>query len=294
MRDHLGLYGTFQRVFEAPILTGDQQAAERLGKRIRPFMLRRRKEEVAKDLPEKIPVDTWCELTDEQRNLYGTLQGQARAISEALRRGEKVNYTATILPVLTKLKQICDHPALVMDPKQPLAGRSEKFDLVVEKIKEILTQGEQVVVFSHFLGMLDMIQQEVMSLGAPFMRIDGSTINRHYQVDRFNRGEAKVALCSLMAAGHGITLTAANHVIHADRWWNPAIEDQATDRVHRIGQTKTVYVYHFLTEGTLEETIDELLENKRSIADQVVDAAENRHLQWTREELIEILKPLRD
>ncbi len=292
MRDHLGRYGTFQRRFEAPILSGDQQIAEILGRRIRPFMLRRRKEEVARDLPEKIPLVTWCDLSEEQRSLYGSLQEVANEIRKALRRGEQVSYTGTILPVLTKLKQICDHPAIVAEPKQPVSGRSEKFDLVVEKIGEILDQGEQVVVFSHFLGMLNLLQHEMERLAVPFIRIDGSTQHRQLLVDRFNRREAKVALCSLMAAGHGITLTAANHVIHADRWWNPAIEDQATDRVHRIGQDKTVYVYHFLTEGTLEETIDDLLERKRDLADQVIEAADSRRLQWTREELIQILKPL--
>lgn len=294
MREHLGRYGTFQRVFETPILLGDQQVSERLGKRIRPFMLRRRKEEVAKDLPEKIPVITWCELTEEQRHLYGSLQATANDITEALRRGEQVSYTSTILPILTKLKQICDHPALVIDPKRPVLERSEKFDLVTAKIKEIVSQNEQVVVFSHFLGMLDLLQFELETASISYMRIDGSTNNRQMLVDRFNKGEAKVALCSLMAAGQGITLTAANHVIHADRWWNPAIENQATDRVHRIGQTKTVFVYHFLTQGTLEETIDELLERKQIMADHVVDAAESKQLQWTKEDLIEILKPLRD
>ncbi|MCC6170289.1 MAG: DEAD/DEAH box helicase [Caldilineaceae bacterium] len=293
MRDHLGRYGTFQSRFETPILNGDQQATEKLGRRIRPFMLRRRKEEVARDLPDKIPIVAWCDLTEEQRSLYGSLQGVAQEIREALRRGEQVSYTGTILPVLTKLKQICDHPALVTEPKQPVRERSEKFDLVVEKIQEILGQGEQVVVFSHFLGMLDLLQHELMRLAVPWIRIDGSTEQRQTLVDRFNRREAKVALCSLMAAGHGITLTSANHVIHADRWWNPAVEDQATDRVHRIGQDKTVYVYHFLTEGTLEETIDDLLERKRDLAGQVMGAADQRRLHWTRDDLIEILKPLR-
>lgn len=296
MRDHLGRYGTFQRVFETPILAGNQQVSERLGKRIRPFMLRRRKDEVAKDLPEKIPIVTWCELTDEQRDLYGALQASANEITEALRKGENVSYTGAILPVLTKLKQICDHPALITGQKQPAINRSEKFDLIMEKIKEIVSQGEQVVVFSHFLGMLDLLQHEfdTANINISYIRIDGGTNNRQQLVDSFNRGESTVALCSLMAAGQGITLTAANHVIHADRWWNPAVENQATDRVHRIGQTKTVFVYHFLTQGTLEETIDELLERKQMMADHVVDAAENKQLQWTKEELIEILKPLRD
>lgn len=293
MRGHLGKFGAFEHKFEAPILNGDQQAAEALGKRIRPFMLRRLKEEVAKDLPEKIEMTEWCELTEEQKNLYGALQDEVRQIWVALRQGEQVNYTTSILPILTKLKQICDHPAIVNGKREPLEKRSEKFDIIVEKVEEILHDGEQVIIFSHFLEMLNLLQEAMGRFNVTWIRIDGSTQNRQPLIDRFNRGEARVALCSLMAAGYGITMTAANHVIHADRWWNPAIEDQATDRVHRIGQDKTVYVHRILTEGTIEERIDQLLEKKRDIAGQVVGAAK-AGLQWTREDLLEILKPLEE
>lgn len=291
MRGHLGKFGAFERKFEAPILHGDPQAVEALGRRIRPFMLRRLKEDVAQDLPEKIEMTEWCELTEEQRNLYGALQGEVRRLWEALQAGEQVNYTTSILPVLTKLKQICDHPAIVNGKETPLAGRSEKFDTIVEKVGEILNAGEQVIIFSHFLGMLTLLQEAIAQFTVPWIRIDGSTQDRQTLIDRFNRGEAKVALCSLMAAGYGITMTGANHVIHADRWWNPAVEDQATDRVHRIGQEKTVYVHRILTEGTIEERIDQLLEQKRDMAGQIVGAAQ-AGLQWSREDLLEILKPL--
>jgi SNF2 family DNA or RNA helicase len=294
MRGHLGRHGAFQRRFESPILNGDKPAADALGRRIRPFLLRRVKEEVAKDLPEKIEMTEWCELTEEQRNLYGALQASASAIHDALVKGEQIDYTSHILPVITKLKQICDHPAIVTGRRLPIEGRSQKFDWVIEKVGEILGQREQVVIFSHFLEMLNLLQRAIDKFSAPYIRIDGSTNNRQQWVDQFNQGKARVALCSLQAAGHGITLTGANHVIHADRWWNPAIEAQATDRVHRIGQEKTVYVYRILTEGTLEERIDQLLEQKRVIAGQIMNAAGAQRLQWTREDLIEILKPLRD
>ena len=293
LRGHLGRYGTFQRLFETPITNGNQTAADALGRRVRPFMLRRMKEEVATDLPEKIEMTEWCELTEEQKQLYGSLQDAAKGVRAALSRGERIDYTTNILPIITKLKQICDHPALVIDRKEPLAGRSEKFDLIVEKVANILAQGEQVVIFSHFLGMLNLIEAAITKSHVAHIRIDGSTGNRQALVDHFNQGAARVALCSLQAAGTGITLTGGNHVIHADRWWNPAVEDQATDRVHRIGQNKTVYVYRILTEGTLEERIDQLLAQKRDMADQVIGAAGKVRLQWTREELLEILKPLK-
>ncbi|MBN1315754.1 MAG: HEAT repeat domain-containing protein [Anaerolineales bacterium] len=292
MRGHLGRYGTFTRRFETAISNGDTNAAKELGKRVRPFLLRRLKEDVAKDLPEKIDINEWCELSEEQRQLYGSLQDEAKRIRDALLRDEHVNYTSNILPVITKLKQICDHPALITKEWNPIMGRSEKFDWIIDRVEEIYANGEQVVIFSHFLDMLSLLQRALNEKGISLIRIDGSTKNRQSLIDHFNQGRAKVALLSIMAAGHGINMTSANHVIHADRWWNPAVEDQATDRVHRIGQSQTVYVHRILTEGTLEERIDRLLEKKRNMADQIVGAAVSGPRAWTREELIELLQPL--
>lgn len=294
MSGHLGPYGTFERVFESPIVGGDSAAAERLGRRIRPFMLRRLKEEVARDLPEKIEMDEWCELTAEQAALYAEVQAQAEPVLAAMRAGRRVDYTSSILPILTKLKQLCDHPAIVNGVTEPLAGRSEKFDWVVERVKSIVDGGEQVLVFSHFLGMLDLLEATMRQQGTPYIRLDGATSNRQALIDRFNAGGAKVGLFSIRAAGHGITVTAANHVIHADRWWNPAVENQATDRVHRIGQTKTVYVYRIMIENTLEERIEKLLQHKQQIADTIMGAARQETQEWTREELLEILRPLNE
>lgn len=292
MAGHLGRYGTFERIFEAPILAGDSSAAERLGRRVGPFMLRREKRDVAKDLPEKIEIKEWCELTGEQRTLYKSFQSESERIRGALSRGEQVNYTGTILPLLTKLKQICDHPTLVDSTKREIWKRSEKFDLIFQQICAIYKQQEQVVIFSHFLGMLDLLERACQAENIGYIRIDGSTNDRQSLVDRFNRSDVPVALCSLKTAAYGINLTAANHVIHADRWWNPATEAQATDRVHRIGQDKTVYVYQFLVQGTIEEWIDALLTTKRKIAQQIVGAAGEQQLHWTNEELIEILRSI--
>lgn len=292
MRGHLGKYGTFQSVFENSILSGNQATSEQLGRRIRPFILRRKKEQVAADLPPKVPITEWCELTPEQRSLYGGLQDQFKAIRVALQRGEEVNYATTILPLLTKLKQVCDHPALVTKTTSSLYNRSEKFDWIIDKISEIVELGEQVVVFSHFLGMLGLIEKAIQEKGFRYITIQGSTENRQALIDQFNAGKAQVALLSILAAGHGITMTAANHVIHADRWWNPAVEDQATDRVHRIGQTRTVFIYQILVQGTLEERIDRLLDKKRGIADQIINAATQDSFRWSREELMELLRPL--
>ncbi|MFQ5401154.1 MAG: helicase-related protein [Anaerolineae bacterium] len=140
--------------------------------------------------------------------------------------------------------------------------------------------------------MLNLLEKALNSKGLTYIRIDGSIQRRQALIDVFNQGKREVALCSLGATSHGINLTSANHVIHADRWWNPAIEDQATDRVHRIGQSKTVYVYRIIVRGTLEERIDSLLATKRRIAGQIIDAATKGPHKWSRDELLELLRPL--
>jgi SNF2 family DNA or RNA helicase len=292
MKGHLGKHGTFVNVFENSIMAGQNEAAQRLGRRIKPFLLRRKKENVAEDLPPKIVSTEWVNLTEEQKNLYGAMQDQIKGLRNSILKGEHVNYTASILPVLTKLQQICDHPAIVTGEIEPISGRSEKFDAIIDKVEEIIDGGDQVIIFSHFLNMLSLFENVIKKKNIPYIRIDGSTNQRQALVDKFNDGSAKIGLLSTMAAGYGINLTGANHVIHADRWWNPAVEDQATDRAHRIGQNRTVFVWHFLTTGTLEEKIDRLLSKKREIAGQIVDAASAGEHKWSREDLLELLKPL--
>ena len=293
MKGHLGTYRTFISRFEKPILNGDLSSTVELAKRIQPFTLRRLKEDVAKDLPEKIQMDEWCSLTKEQKNLYSQIQNLGiKPIRDALQKGETVNYRISIFPLITKLKQVCDHPALITGQIEPLLGRSEKFDLVINKINEYKAKKENIVLFSHFLGTLDLFEKYFNNEGIKFIRIDGSTQKRQSLIDRFNKGRVSVALCSIIACCHGINLTNANHIIHVDRWWNPAIEDQATDRVHRIGQTKTVYVHKILTMGTLEEKIATLLERKRKISDKIINATTMGEMKWTKKQLLKILEPL--
>lgn len=295
MKGHLGKQRKFIDYYERPISKGDQERTRQLSTKISPFLLRRLKEDVATDLPDKIPMNEWVELTEEQKALYGQIQDRyITGVRDDLEQGRSVNYTKSILPAITKLKQVCDHPALITGVKEPIMGRSNKFDLVIEKINEICEKEEQVVLFSHFLGTLNLFESAFNNNGINYIRIDGSTSisNRQNLIDRFNQTHVDTALCSIKACGHGINLTAANHVIHVDRWWNPAVEDQATDRVHRIGQDKIVYVYKISTQGTLEEKIAKILERKRKISDEIIGPATSRGLDWSREELLEILKPL--
>jgi SNF2 family DNA or RNA helicase len=248
----------------------------------------------------------------------------------------------SILPILTRLKQVCAHPALLeraegpksgaagsggaegtdgqevsvneavpaavaggtSQPVAPMAdgdgawpgtieGRSEKFDLALDRLEEIWARGEKTIVFSQFLGMLDLFEQVLTERGVRYVRIDGSTTDRQALIDRLNtEADVRVALCSILATGYGINLQAANNVIHVDRWWNPATEDQATARVHRIGQVRTVFVHHVLVRGTLEERIDWLLQRKREMAAGIVDGGLDAELGWTRDELLDILRPL--
>jgi SNF2 family DNA or RNA helicase len=293
MRGHLGTYGAFQRRFETPILEGSESAAQELGQRVGPFVLRRRKEQVAKDLPGKVPMEEWVDLTDEQRALYVSIQNRdAEPIRRTLARGAQVNQTS-ILAILAKLKQVCDHPALVTGELEPIIGRSEKFDRILELVSEVVQGGELAVLFSQWLGTLDLFEKVLDRRGISWIRLDGSVSMRGRQrrIDRFNQRRTDVALCSLKAVGYGVNLTAGNHVFHVDRWWNPAIEDQATDRLHRIGQQRTVFVHLVQTNDTLEEKIADLQDKKRGLSDQIMEASD-RPLLWTREELLKILKPL--
>ena len=294
MRGHLGTYGTFQRRFETPILEGSASAAQRLGERVAPFLLRRRKDEVAQDLPDKVEMEEWVELTDEQRDLYVTIQNrEAEPVRRSLAGGAQINYPG-ILAILTKLKQVCDHPALVTGKFKPIEGRSEKFDRIMDLITEIVEGDELVVLFTQWLDTLHLFEQALNEQEIRWVRLDGSVPMhvRQRRIDRFNDRGADVALCSLRAVGHGVNLTAANHVFHVDRWWNPAVEDQATDRLHRIGQRKTVFVHHIQTSDTLEEKIADLQRKKRGLSDRIMRTAD-RPLKWTREELLELLRPLK-
>jgi SNF2 family DNA or RNA helicase len=191
-----------------------------------------------------------------------------------------------------KLRQICDHPAMGNDVWDPTLGRSEKFDLVCEKIQEIWEGGESCVVFTNFLGTLNLLERVLGEAGLRYIRIDGQTRDRQGLIDAFNGGGYAAALCSVLASGHGINLTAANHVIHVDNWFSPAVEDQATDRVHRIGQTRTVYVHKMLVQNTLEEKMDALIKRKRAIINGVIDSELEGEKFWTKKELLEILRPL--
>ncbi len=270
--------------------------AESLRRAARPFVLRRVKAEVLGELPEKINDPRRCRLSDEQVALYReVVERRGPELRERLSRpGERIPYLH-VFAVLNLLKRICDHPALALGRLDRWQQHSSgKWDLFCELLGEALGSGQKVVVFSQYLGMLEIMGRHLTALGTGHATLTGSSRGRAETVDRFNRDEGcRVFLGSLKAGGTGIDLVGGSVVIHYDRWWNAAREDQATDRVHRIGQRRAVQVLRLIAEGTLEERIDGLIEGKRRLLDEVVEtdsAALSR--VFGRAELLALLAPL--
>jgi len=254
---------------EFDIMIKDQQM-DRIKVRVKPFVLRREKREVLHSLPEKTEILVKCPLSAAQTQLYKTiLEAAKRGIRTSTGKVSKLN----VLTSLLKLRQVCSHPSLLQELSH-LQAESAKFDIAIEKIEELVDEGHKVVVFSQFTGMLDLFEKWAKSAPIYYERIDGSVTGKARQdrVDRFQQSsEPGAFFISLKAGGVGINLTAADYVIHVDPWWNPAVESQATDRVHRMGQTNKVFVYKLIAEGTIEEKIAALQEQKRELLAHLID-----------------------
>lgn len=268
----LGPLDKFEERYGRPIDAGDQKAAARLRATIHPFVLRRTKAEVAKDLPEKIESDQFCELTGEQASLYGAVLKEVRA--QVLGEVERVGLAKSqiqILAGLTRLRQAACDPRLLGLPREFGDEDSGKLMALRELIQTSIAGGHRALVFSQFVSMLTLIRKAMEEDGVAYEYLDGSTKDRLAVVDKFQKeGGAPVFLISLKAGGAGLNLTAADTVIHFDPWWNPAVEDQATDRAHRIGQTKVVTMYRLIAKGTIEEKILELGGKKRELVGAVL------------------------
>ena len=268
----LGPLDKFEERYSRPIDAGDQKAAARLRATIHPFILRRTKSEVARDLPEKIETDQFCELTGEQAALYAAVLKEVRAqvMGEVERQGLARSHIQ-ILAGLTRLRQAACDPRLLGLPREFVDEDSGKLVALRELIQTCVDGGHKVLVFSQFVSMLTIIRRAMTEDGVPYEYLDGSTKDRAERVENFQRDSGPpVFLISLKAGGSGLNLTAADTVIHFDPWWNPAVEDQATDRAHRIGQTKVVTTYRLLAKGTIEEKILELGGKKRELVGAVL------------------------
>jgi SNF2 family DNA or RNA helicase len=274
----LGTQTEFKRRFFLPIQTArDPEAATRLKRLTGPFVLRRLKTDrsIIADLPDKMEMKVFCTLTREQASLYEAVVEEA---TDAIESAEGIGRKGLILATLSKLKQVCNHPAQFLGDNSAIPGRSGKLARLTEMLEEALATGDRALVFSQFAEMGKIAKRHLEeTFGREVLFLHGAVPKkqRDRMVERFQTGDGpRVFMLSLKAGGTGLNLTAANHVFHFDRWWNPAVENQATDRAFRIGQTRNVQVHKFLCVGTLEEKIDEMIERKKEIAANVVGTGE--------------------
>jgi SNF2 family DNA or RNA helicase len=266
-----GLLGTrksFNRRFRVPIeKNGDPARRRQLSLRIRPFILRRTKSAVATELPPKHTILRRITLAPDQRELYETIRA---AMYDKVTRGVAARGAAQshilVLDALLKLRQVCCDPRLLKYPATSPAGTSSKMDDLLEMLSEMIAEGRRILLFSQFTSMLDLIKPSLRQTGIEFVELRGDTVDRAEPVRVFESGQVPLFLISLKAGGRGLNLTSADTVIHYDPWWNPAVEEQASDRAHRIGQTKSVFVYKLIAADTVEERIVELQERKAELA----------------------------
>lgn len=292
MPGYLGSMQDFRARYENPITKyQDKEKREILKKIIHPFKLRRLKKDVLTELPSKTEEKRYCTLTPIQIIMYRDLikeQG-SKLIMKLRDESTPVEYIH-IFALLTKLKRLCDHPLLVFHGNPSKSATSGKFELFKEIMEEALESGEKVVVFSQYLEMLDIIGKWLREEGVQYETLRGNTRDRGKVIARFQSDpHCNVFLGSLMAGGLGIDLTAASVVIHYDRWWNAAREDQATDRVHRIGQIRGVQVFKLITKGTLEEKIDAMITTKAALMDAIIESDDTVFKAFSRKELMELL-----
>jgi SNF2 family DNA or RNA helicase len=293
MPGYLGSAQDFRERYEAPITREkNSEAQKRLARRLRPFMLRRLKREVARDLPEKLEQVAYCELTEAQRGVYEqVIQVSRKEVLDAVGAQGIAKSRMVVLNALLRLRQVCcDLRLLNLDNVDP-ATASGKVDLFNELLQEAIDGGHRVLVFSQFVTMLHLLRENLSADGIEFCYLDGSTQNRGEVVEKFQRNaQIPVFLISLKAGGVGLNLTGADTVMHFDPWWNPAVEEQATDRAHRIGQEKVVTSYKLITRDTVEEKILQLQARKREIIRATLSGEEQLAESLTWEELQELFR----
>ncbi|MGD8939449.1 MAG: SNF2-related protein [Gammaproteobacteria bacterium] len=290
----LGNQKQFQAVFRTPIEKHQEtDRAESLARRVRPFMLRRTKDAVASELPEKTEIIRRIALTQQQQDLYETVRLSVHHhVRSVIQHQGLARSQITVLDALLKLRQVCCDPRLVKLEKPHSIVDSAKLEFLTEILPEMIEEGRRILLFSQFTSMLALIEEEVKKLQIGYAKLTGQTIDRAAQIERFQSREAPLFLISLKAGGVGLNLTAADTVIHYDPWWNPAAERQATDRAHRIGQTQRVFVYKLICEGTVEEKILTMQQHKQSLADSLFQFQEQGTSRWSEQEIDELLAPL--
>jgi superfamily II DNA or RNA helicase len=291
----LGDATTFRRAYRTPIeKRADNARRENLVRRIRPFILRRTKDQVAPELPPKSEILQPVELAGAQRELYETVRASVneRVRAEIAARGIAQSHIV-VLDALLKLRQICCDPRLLKVDAAKHVKESAKLQLLIEMLQELLPEGRRVLLFSQFTSMLDLIEPELAKLGIAHVKLTGQTRDRERPVKAFQSGKVPLFLISLKAGGTGLNLTAADTVIHYDPWWNPAVENQASGRAHRIGQDKPVFVYKLIVSGSVEEKIAALQASKAALARGVLENDANASLPLTSEDIQALFEPMR-
>ncbi len=289
---YLGSAAGFRRAFALPIERyNDKEAGLRLRSIVTPFVLRRLKTDssIIKDLPDKIEIKEHCNLTKEQATLYeAVVKDMLRKIEES----EGIERKGAVLSALMRLKQVCNHPAQFLGDGSSIPERSGKLNRITQMLEEVLAEGDSVLIFTQFAEMGGMLMahfQEVFGQEVLFLHGGVNQKQRDHMVMRFSeKNGPRIFILSLKAGGVGLNLTRANHVFHFDRWWNPAVENQATDRAFRIGQTKNVLVHKFICDGTLEERIDEMIEVKKELAENIIGTGEGWLTEMTTQQLKEL------
>jgi len=291
----LGSKQHFGRYFRTPIEKyGDAERQARLNAMIRPFMLRRRKEEVAADLPPKTEIVREVLLEGSQATLYESIRASMEAkVRQIVERQGLARSHIEMLEALLKLRQTCCHPQLVKLPSARKVTTSAKTDLVMSMLIELIGEGKKILLFSQFTEMLGLLEVQLHAAGIDYVKLTGRTRKRQIVIDAFQEGEVPLFLISLKAGGTGLNLTAADTVIHYDPWWNPAVENQASDRAHRIGQDKPVFVYKLITRGTVEEKILAMQAKKQKLADQTLGKGSAEGLgKLSADDILQLFSPM--
>ncbi|HNH25104.1 MAG TPA: DEAD/DEAH box helicase, partial [Accumulibacter sp.] len=290
----LGSNHAFTKFWRTPIeKQNDSERRELLARRVQPFILRRRKEEVARELPPKTVIIRKVELTGGQRDLYETVRVamdekvRAEIANKGFSRSQIV-----ILDALLKLRQVCCDPRLVKAKAAQKVRERAKLELLMTMLPEQVEEGRRILLFSQFTSMLQLIEKELKAAGLDYLLLTGQSRDREDLVRRFQNAEVPIFLISLKTGGVGLNLTAADTVIHYDPWWNPAAENQATDRAHRLGQDKPVFVYKLIVAGSIEEKILTLQERKAELAAQILADDDTVDAKFTSEDLAALFSPL--
>jgi SNF2 family DNA or RNA helicase len=292
MPNFLGSLKEFKTLYQNPIEKEKSSLAqERLNSRIRPFMLRRTKDKVAKELPLKTEVVRSVSFESDQAQLYETIRvSMEKSVRESIKAMGLAKSHISILAALLKLRQVCCDPRLLKIEEAQRVQESAKLEMLIELVEELREEGRRILIFSQFTSMLEIIEEQMMDNNIAYSKLTGSTVKRQEQIDKFNEDRSDVFLISLKAGGVGLNLTKADVVIHYDPWWNPAAQDQATDRAYRIGQDKPVFVYKLIVQNSVEEKIVQMQENKKALAEAIYEGKEQGFTKMNEQELLELFQ----